>query len=76
MPARLNPPITAESLLHDLSAQMEHFLMFLEINLTPAIAETGATSGVLIAVDFISRGTSSWFWILRLQTIFHDLLWP
>lgn len=69
MPARRNPRITAEGLLHDLSAQMQHFLMFLEVDLTPAIAEAGATSDVPIAVDFISRGPSSRLWILRLQTI-------
>lgn len=64
MPARRNPPVTAEGLLHDLSIQMKHFLSFLEADLSPAIAETSTT-----VVDFISRGASSRLWILRLQTI-------
>ena len=68
MPARRNLPITAGGLLHDLSAQLDRFLIFLEVDLTPALAETGATSDVPIAVDFISRGTSSRLWILRIQT--------
>jgi hypothetical protein len=63
MPARRNPPVTAEGLLHDLSIQMEHFSRFLEADLSPAIAETST------AVDFISRGASSRLWIVRLQTI-------
>ena len=70
MPTRRNPPVTAEVLLHDLSAQMEHFLRFLELDLTPAIAQTGATSDCPSVVDFISHGASSRSWILRLQTIF------
>ncbi|CAG8057755.1 unnamed protein product [Penicillium nalgiovense] len=67
MPTRRNPPVTAEGLTHDLSIQMEHFLRFLETDLSPAIAETSTT-----VVDFISRGASSRSWILHLQTI---LLW-
>ncbi|CAG8084062.1 unnamed protein product [Penicillium nalgiovense] len=63
MPARRNPLVTAEGLLHDLSIQMEHFLRFFEADLSPAIAETST------AVDFISRGASSRIWIVRLQTI-------
>lgn len=43
---------------------MEHFLRFLEADLSPAIAETSTT-----VVDFISRGASSRPWILHLQTI-------
>ncbi|CAG7923603.1 unnamed protein product [Penicillium olsonii] len=70
MPARRNSPVTAEGFLHDLSAQMEHFLRFLEVDLTPAITQTGATSDYQSVVDFISQGASSRLWILRLQTIF------
>ncbi|OQE10119.1 hypothetical protein PENFLA_c001G08582 [Penicillium flavigenum] len=70
MPARRNPPVTAEGLLHDLSIQMEHFLRFLEVDLSPAIAEAGTTSEFPSLVDFISQGASSRSWILRLQTIF------
>ncbi|KAJ5491947.1 hypothetical protein N7453_010044 [Penicillium expansum] len=70
MPPRRNPRITAEGLLHDLSAQMQHFLMFLEVDLTPAIAEAGTTSEFPSFVDFVSCGASSRLWILRLQTIF------
>ena len=55
MPARHNLPITAERLLHDLSAQLEHFSKFLEVALTPAIAETRVTSDVPIESDFILR---------------------
>ncbi|CAG7937290.1 unnamed protein product [Penicillium nalgiovense] len=64
MPPRRNPPVTAECLLHDLSIRMEHFLRFLEADLSPAIAETSTT-----LVDFISRGANSRSWILHLQTI-------
>ncbi|KOS37045.1 hypothetical protein ACN38_g12186 [Penicillium nordicum] len=66
MPARRNPPVTAEGLLHDLSTQMEHFLRFLEADVSPAFAETSTAS----LVDFISHGASSRLWIRRLQTIF------
>lgn len=69
MPARRNSPVTAEGFLHDLSAQMKHFLRFLEVDLTPAIAETSATSDSPSLVDFISHGASSRLWIPRLQTI-------
>ncbi|OQD77428.1 hypothetical protein PENANT_c102G00568 [Penicillium antarcticum] len=68
MPARRNPPVTAECLLHDLSAQMGHFLRFLEVDLTPAIVETEATQ-VPSVVDLISQGVNSRTWILHLQTI-------
>ncbi|KAJ6069155.1 hypothetical protein N7499_011042 [Penicillium canescens] len=68
MPARHNPPVTAERLLHDLSARMEHFLRFLEVDLTPAIVESEATE-VPSAVDLISHGANSRTWILHLQTI-------
>jgi hypothetical protein len=64
MPARHNPPVTAEGLLHELSTQMEHYLRFLEVDVSPAIAETSTT-----VVEFISRGASSRSWILRLQTV-------
>ncbi|CAG8887468.1 unnamed protein product [Penicillium egyptiacum] len=64
MPARRNPPVTAEGLLHDLSTQMERYLRFLEVDVSSAIAETNTT-----VVDFISRGASSRLWILRLRTI-------
>lgn len=37
MPARRNPPVTADGLLHNLLAQMERFLEFLEVDLTPVI---------------------------------------
>lgn len=69
MTARRNPPVTADGLLHDLSAQMERFLRFLEVDLTPAIVETSATGEGPSAVDLISRGASSRPWILRLQTL-------
>jgi hypothetical protein len=49
---------------------MEHFLRFLEVDLTPAIVETEATIQVPSVVDLISHGASSRTWILRLQTIF------
>lgn len=66
MAARRNPSVTAEGLLHDLSTQMEHFLRFLEADVSPAFAETSTAS----SVDFILRGVSSCLWIRRLQTIF------
>lgn len=46
MPARQNPPVTAESLLHDLSTQQEWYLGFLEINLTPAILQSSTNCEV------------------------------
>ncbi|KAJ5473992.1 hypothetical protein N7475_003558 [Penicillium sp. IBT 31633x] len=64
MSPRRNPRVTAECLLHDLSIRMEHFLRFLEADLSPAIAENSTT-----VVDFVSRGASSRSWILHLQTI-------
>ncbi|KAJ5927156.1 hypothetical protein N7516_008929 [Penicillium verrucosum] len=70
MPARHNPTVTTEGLLHDLSIQMEHFLRLLEVDLSPAIAEEDTTSEFPSILDFISCGASSRLWILRLQTIF------
>lgn len=62
MPARRNRPVTAEGLIQKLSAHMKHFLRFLEVDLTPAIAQTGHRPRV-------SSGASSSSWILHLQTI-------
>ena len=53
MPNRLNPLVTAEGLLVDLSSQIKRFLRFVEVDLTTAILETGVTSQFLSALDLI-----------------------
>jgi hypothetical protein len=70
MPARQNPLITAESLFHDLSTQLERYLRFLEIDLTPVILQSKLNCEDPSAVDLISHGVSSRLWIIRLQSIF------
>lgn len=68
MTPRHNTPITAERLLDDISAQMEHLLKFLEIDLTPAIVKPSSSEDYNV-VDLISHGASSRLWISRLQTL-------
>lgn len=70
MSPRQNPPVTAESLLHDISIQLGRYLKFLEGDLTPAILQSNTNGEDPSAVDLISHGVSSRPWILRLQTIF------
>lgn len=70
MPPRQNPPVTAESLLYDLSIQLERYLRFLETDLTPAILQSNTNGEDPSGVDLISHGVSSRPWILRLQAIF------
>jgi hypothetical protein len=69
MPARRNPPITADALLHNLVAQSERFLEFLEVDLTPVIVGNSATGEGPSPVDLLSHGASARPWILQLQTI-------
>lgn len=70
MPPRQNPPVTADSLLQDISTQLDHYLRFLETDLTPAILQSDTNCKDPSAVDLISQGVSSRQWILRLQAIF------
>ncbi|KAJ5891354.1 uncharacterized protein N7473_007582 [Penicillium subrubescens] len=60
MPARQNPLITAESLFHDLSTQLERYLRFLEIDLTPVILQSKLDCDDPSAVDLISHGEEAW----------------
>ncbi|KAJ6126420.1 hypothetical protein N7523_002032 [Penicillium sp. IBT 18751x] len=69
MPARRNPPITADGLLSNLIAQMERFLEFLEVDLTPVIMGNSATGKGPSPVDLMAHGASLRPWILQLQKI-------
>jgi hypothetical protein len=62
------PPITAESLLADLSAQLNSFLSFLKVDLSPVILASPAERGCHRAA-VVEKGTNTYCWIQRLHEI-------
>ena len=70
MPTRRNEPVTANGLLDALSFQLDHFLRFMEIDLTPAFVETDGTHEGPSVVELITHGENSRRWISQLQAIF------
>lgn len=70
MPARQNRLATAESLLHDISSQMEKYLNFLRVDLAPTVVErTKAPGAAYSTIDSIGTGEDSRSWIVRLRNI-------
>ncbi|KAJ5904748.1 uncharacterized protein N7473_001664 [Penicillium subrubescens] len=63
------PPITAEILLADLSAQLNTLLSFLKLDLSPVILAGPAELGCHRPAVRIGKGTNTYAWIQRLQEI-------
>lgn len=62
-------PTTAESLLADLSAQLNPFLSFLKVDLSPVILTGPAERGCHRTATQIENGTNTYCWIQHLQEI-------
>lgn len=65
------PPITAESLLTDLSRQMDSFICFLQIDLSPVILGGPGQGASDRASAPIATGGNTHCWIQRLREIHH-----
>lgn len=66
------PSVTAENLLTDLSTQLDSFIRFLKIDLTPIIPGGGPGEwGSDRASELVATGRNTHCWIQRLQDIHH-----